>query len=288
MAVCQGYAELFVELARLGGGIDPAHIKLISGGSKGYGHKELKPGDPIPEYRGGHAWNAVYVPELGRWHLIDSCWGAGHVTGPPNAGYHKKFSPECFTSSVEEFGRRHFPQNPEDQFIANPLSWEEFITMELREGKRPTVCGGFKEEGFFEDSISPKLSRLDDEVIAQYGGRLTFSFTKTCQHVKVDLSKERLYIVTMEGVDDQWVLNPPPRDAVPGTWEAVTWSVTIDFWNDPKLRGVRMDGRKVRLMNFRDVGGRDAAGMSGEEWAGKKGRVGYVLNQMVGWNLEAQ
>ena len=37
------------------------------------------------------------------------------------------------------------------------------------------------------------------------------------------------------------------------------------------------DGRKVRLMNFRDVDGRDATGMSGDEWARKKGRLQYVM-----------
>lgn len=261
-------------------------MKLVSGGSKGFGHRDLQPGDPLPEYRASHAWNAVYIPELGRWHLLDACWGAGHVTGPPNAGYHKKFNPGCFTASVEEFGRRHWPENPADQFVPAPLSWEEFVTLEMREGKGPRVCSDFKEGGWDERAIVPKRDRLDDEFISRSGGKVVFEFRKTCQHVPVDLARERLYIVTIEGVDEQWVVSPPARAAERGSWAAVTWSVTVDFWQDPKLRGVCMDGRRVRLMCFRDVDGRDATGMTGGEWAGLRGRVGYVLTQAVEWNAE--
>lgn len=120
LAVCEGYAALFVDLARKSGII----AKVISGFGKGYGYVRPE-GSNMPTFESNHAWNVVKL-ESGEWHLIDPCWGAGHI-GPGSTAYIKKFNPFFFCSSVEEFGQSHFPSKADQQFLALPRSWAEFI-----------------------------------------------------------------------------------------------------------------------------------------------------------------
>lgn len=282
--MCQGYAELFAKLVVLGGMVDPLHVKTLSGASKGYGHRELKPGDQMPEYSSTHAWNALYIPELGRWHLIDSCWGAGHVSGPPTPGFHKKFNPTMFTMSPLEFGRKHFPANPEDQYISTPLKWEEFATLERREGARFKSYNDIHNFGFDERSVIPSQRELSNDFIAQNEGKICFSISKTCPHVKIDLSQERLYMITIDGVDTQFLLSSPDPGARSSEWESVTWKVILDFWRDPALKGIDMDGRKVTLMYVKDFDGRSGVGLTREEWERKRGRVRMCWGGLGTWN----
>jgi hypothetical protein len=162
LAVCQGYAgmillfpqfpaflhtdvllDTFVALALKAG----LQASVLSGASKGYGHRELKPGQPIPPYQGSHAW-AVCRIDGGVWKLIDPCvsvpcatesssstvlihvqWGAGTVNGP-NEPYKKGFAPQRFTQSNNEFGLDHWPEGGKQQYREDgrSISWEEFIT----------------------------------------------------------------------------------------------------------------------------------------------------------------
>ena len=120
LAVCEGYAGLFADLAAKSG----FTAKVVSGFGKGYGY--VHPiGSKFPTFESNHAWNAVKL-ENGKWHLIDPCWGAGHV-GPGSRAYVKQFNSFFFCSSVEEFGQSHFPSNQDLQFMGTPRSWDEFI-----------------------------------------------------------------------------------------------------------------------------------------------------------------
>ena len=67
--VCEGYADLFMELARASG------IKSvkISGFANGYGYS---PGEPVGNVP-NHSWNAVSIN--GTWKLMDCTWGAGSI-----------------------------------------------------------------------------------------------------------------------------------------------------------------------------------------------------------------
>ena len=125
LAVCEGYAALFTNLATYAG----LESVVISGHGKGYGFTSLAPGSPLPPYNAGHAWNAVKV-DNGEWKLIDACWGAGHVQGPGQP-YVAKFHSECFTMSNEEFGIKHFPGNKDQFFLpgGRRMSWEEYIVI---------------------------------------------------------------------------------------------------------------------------------------------------------------
>lgn len=72
LAVCEGYAALFTNLATYAG----LESIVISGHGKGFGYEPLAAGAPLPPFKAGHAWNAVKI-DNGEWKLVDACWGAG-------------------------------------------------------------------------------------------------------------------------------------------------------------------------------------------------------------------
>lgn len=183
-----------------------------------------------------------------------------------------------------EFGRRHFPANSEDQFISTPLTWEDFSTLEQKEGARFKSYSDIHNFGFDERSVMPSQRELSNDLIAQNEGRICFSTSKTCPHVQIDLSQERLYIITIDGVNTQFLLSPPDPGA--SEWESVTWKVTLDFWRDPVLKGIDMDGRKVSLMYVKEFDGRDGVGLTKEEWERKKGRVRMCWGGLGAWNAD--
>ncbi len=112
-SVCQGYAELFNSLAR-GLGLDS---RLISGYAKGYGYR-----DRSRFSRTNHAWNAVLVD--GSWRLMDSTWGAGHVS---NRSFVWDFSAFWFDCSPELFLWTHLPKEEEWQLTAEPISMTDYV-----------------------------------------------------------------------------------------------------------------------------------------------------------------
>ncbi|KAF8470846.1 hypothetical protein BDZ91DRAFT_719107 [Kalaharituber pfeilii] len=284
LAVCEGYARLFAELATLGG-VPSSHVRVVSGFGKGYGFRELKEGDPIPDFQCGHAWNAIYLQEYSRWHLIDGCWGAGHVTGLPNPAYHKRFNPSMFTQMPGEFIKRHFPKESENQFFEDgtEVGWVDFVTWELREGKKPVTFTAMEELGFEKSTIEPGDWKIGDEYVRERDGRVRFAVGKTCPHQIINLREEYVYIITIDGVREQFPLEPP-RPGGDGEWDAVTWSVTIDFWNDPELRGVRMDGRKVMLAYVKEIAGENARGVGVAGYLQARGRKGMSWGGLAKWN----
>lgn len=121
LAVCEGYAGLFVDLASRCG----IEAKTVSGFGKGFGFIPPTIGSSIPKFEMNHAWNAVKL-EGGKWHLIDSCWGAGYVEGGSKK-WVTEFNPRYFCASSTAFGRDHFPEQADMQLCDSPKSWESFI-----------------------------------------------------------------------------------------------------------------------------------------------------------------
>ncbi|KAL6040133.1 TGc domain-containing protein [Balamuthia mandrillaris] len=95
-AVCEGYANLFLALARecsleafkvtgLGKGGDFGTTAVLS---------DL-----------AHAWNSVLIGE--EWHLLDCCWGAGHIK--ENGRFKFSFTPFFFLTKPSHFIYSHYP-----------------------------------------------------------------------------------------------------------------------------------------------------------------------------------
>ncbi|MBN2080399.1 MAG: hypothetical protein JW838_15620 [Spirochaetes bacterium] len=111
---CQGYAELFVELARRAG----LRAVEVTGRGRGSGHL---PGEPV---RANHAWNAVRID--GKWHLLDATYGAGQVNEDRFIrGYREHF----FLTPPGEFIHSHLPDLRRWQLRERKISKKEFSNL---------------------------------------------------------------------------------------------------------------------------------------------------------------
>lgn len=121
--VCEGYAGLFIELAKASG----IRAVKISGFAKGYGYSA---GQPVGNVS-NHSWNAVSID--GRWRLMDCTWGAGYIGD--DRKFHRAFEPHFFFTSPREFIFDHLPEKDEWQLLDHPVSRDEFeATVHVKPG----------------------------------------------------------------------------------------------------------------------------------------------------------
>jgi hypothetical protein len=112
-SVCQGYAELFRELAT-GLGLE---VEVISGYAKGYSYRE---GAGFSQTN--HAWNAVKMD--GAWHLVDATWGAGYVDG---RRFVRDFSEFWFDPDPLLFRMTHLPESSSWQLVEEPITMAQYV-----------------------------------------------------------------------------------------------------------------------------------------------------------------
>ncbi len=113
-ALCDGYANLFKQLAERAG----LESLMISGTTKGYAYHtrgELGLVD--------HAWNAVKIE--GQWQLLDATWGAGYLDGRKKR-FIQEFEPHYFLPAPSAFIFDHFPDDPRWQLLPHPQSKQAF------------------------------------------------------------------------------------------------------------------------------------------------------------------
>ena len=108
MAVCQGYAELFVALCK-GVGVNAIVIP-------GYTKKQGKV-SPV-----SHAWVAAELS--GNWYLFDPTWGAGYIR---DEQYVRKFNNTFYKMLPANAIADHIPFDPLYQFLSYPVTHKEFI-----------------------------------------------------------------------------------------------------------------------------------------------------------------
>lgn len=108
VAVCQGYAALFVEIAR------QSHIpaQMVTGYT--FSQNKLD--------NSSHAWAAVFVD--GHWLLADPTWGSGAVV---NGKYTPHLNWAYFLVSPDKFIKHHIPFDPLFQFLDNPYTHPEIV-----------------------------------------------------------------------------------------------------------------------------------------------------------------
>lgn len=248
LAVCEGYAGLFSDLAQRSG----LQAHKVSGHGKGYGYQALAPGQPPPPYQGNHAWNCVLMD--GEWRLIDACWGAGFLNG---STYTQSFSPRFFTSSPAEFGKRHYPADPSYQLLSEehegPVSWEDYIL--APEG--PQLFRDFYTVNLSPEFLQPSSPHLNK------GRPATFHIFKRCQHMSTAEKDNHVYFLHHDNT--QIPLHPNAEGG---------WSVTI-----PVVKG------DVKLCFLQTLNGCDAKGISVRQFTSSIGRSAMSWQGLVAWSV---
>ncbi|KAJ3472846.1 hypothetical protein NLG97_g10680 [Lecanicillium saksenae] len=269
LAVCSGYAETYKEIAIRAG----LECEAVTGHCKGFGYTPLKDGEPLPkEDPTGHAWNAVRI-DGGAWKLIDPCWGAGNVDGATQS-FNKVFAPNHFHVSNEEFGARHWPENPKHQYREDgrTVGWEEYYRGRAS-GEPVTVFSNAEGEGIDPFSMEPA-----NKTLQVYSGQvIRFQFHKVCPHWKSEkhgLGKAPLFVLNIHGLDGR------KDDMVPietdGYWH----------WLDVNARDLGAPGQKVEIMQITTVGGKDARGLTAREFLAAKGKKGMSFAFLTQWILK--
>ncbi|KAI1420700.1 hypothetical protein F5Y12DRAFT_95794 [Xylaria sp. FL1777] len=263
-AVCQGYAEVYQAIAQRAG----LQCVIVGGHGKGYGYTPLTRGQaPPPRDATGHAWNAVCI-DNGEWKLIDACWGAGSVG---DEKFHKGFNPRMFTLSNEQFGHSHFPSD--DRYFYREdgriLSWEEYIQGPVPGAEKPQWCGGATDEGISSDAgYSPA-----EKHIPVYSGEVVrFQFAKVCEHWTHERNGKGppyLLLLKIHGVDGR------KEDLVPLDTNGYWW------WVDVPARDLGAPGMKTQLFALTVLNGRDARGVTKEEYYRTKQSGGYSMSWAI-------
>jgi hypothetical protein len=181
LAVCDGYAGLFLSLAERAG----MHAVKVTGHGKGVGYQATRNDQPVPAYSSNHAWNCVYMD--GEWHLIDSCWGAGALNGME---YHQRFDPTWFTCSALQFARAHFPEDPSYQLIpekdGGAIPWYDYIMKPTG----PTLFSTFYEMKLLPSSIYPSTEQIEG------GQNIHFRVSNRCEHLSTAERDNYPYILS--------------------------------------------------------------------------------------------
>ncbi|KAG8580361.1 hypothetical protein GDO81_007267 [Engystomops pustulosus] len=113
--VCAGYASLFEHMCRLVG----VQCQSVSGFCKG---SSSKPGQTTSG-DSHHTWNMVYLE--GRWHMVDTAWGAGHVDENISK-FIFKYNEFYFLTHPALFIGDHYPKKTSLQLLEPEVSQKQF------------------------------------------------------------------------------------------------------------------------------------------------------------------
>ena len=267
LAVCEGYAGLFAALALKAG----LEAYVVSGHGKGFGYSQLKPGDPLPAYDAGHAWNAVKI-DNGQWKVIDACWGAGSLC---NNVYKQSFSPERFTQSNDDFGFDHFPGESSRQYREDGrvMSWEEYITGSKRGCAAQFFSGYTNGEGISEPSFRPAQNPI---VLAQQGPTVRFSFQKVCPHWSPERNGKGAHVLYTLAIDN---LEGTPRNHMPFETNGDVW------WCDVPVRDLGHAGQSVKVLAVTSWRGGDGRGLTAREYKEWQGKVAMAWAFVAKWDI---
>ncbi len=187
--VCEGYAGLFMELAKASG------IKAvkINGFAKGYGYSPGQPLGKVPN----HSWNAVSID--GRWRLMDCTWGAGYIGN--DRKFHRAFDPHFFFTPPREFIYDHLPEKEDWQLLDRPMSRGEYE-------REVYVKPGFFTLGLMLGENSAGTLRADGELLVRLG--ITHPIAGVATLFKGDRSTDDRYAFVQDELSALVVRVTPP------------------------------------------------------------------------------
>ncbi len=270
LAVCEGYAGLFAALAMKAG----LEAYVVGGHGKGFGYSKLQPGQPIPPYSAGHAWNVVKI-DGGQWKLIDCCWGAGVVNGKGKP-YQKLFSPNRFTQSNDDFGLDHYPGDPSKQFRndGRTVTWEEYILANKNGCGADFFSGYIEGEGLSSKTFQPVSNPI---VPAQHPGPIVrFSFQKKCPHwdpIRCGKGPYYVYVLILDALEGTG------KNNIPFETNGDVW------WCDVPVADLSHAGQEAKVFAITSFGGKDGRGLTVREYKEKKGRAGFAMGGVCKWQI---
>ena len=208
----------------------------------------------------------------GEWKLLDPCWGAGSLC---NNKYTRKFNPQEFTKSNEDFGLKHFPTNPQHFYRADRRtpSWEEYYLGDS--GGEPVLVFSDFDEGFSHTSLSPKQMHISASPNAHMGPTMRFQFQRICPHwdpIRNGKGKPYVYILS---------LGKNNSELIPFENDGRFW------WVDVPISKLGRSGDEIVLCAVDTVGGHCARGMGKDEWLMAKGRKGMSWKCCARWIVAA-
>ncbi|KAF7361858.1 40s ribosomal protein s23 [Mycena venus] len=270
LAVCDGYAGMFVSLAEYAG----LQAHKVTGHGKGFGYTALGPGEACPPESSNHAWNCVLMD--GTWRLLDSCWGAGALMG---SSYTQRFAPVWFTSTPTEFGRRHWPTDPSYQYASLERKQSEIDLVSLVGLYRRKRAGPFPGRSI---SLSPRgrpsMATLTPKTLRgtfssppmaeiQSGGWVSFHIFKQCEHMSREMADNYVYFINAPD-DTKTTLEVNAE----GGWSA----------NIYMPRGLAGD---VSLNFVTKFDNRDAKGLAPQTFRNSIGRKSMAWQGLAKWRL---
>jgi hypothetical protein len=130
LAVCEGYSNLFQKLC------DEMAVPcdVVHGYARGVGSSPFINETPSDS---NHAWNVVNIE--GAWYLIDCTWDAGNLRG---SGFQADYCTDYLFIKPEYFIYNHFPEDPRQQLLENPVSPAEFSRLPFYRPKFFDVVSG--------------------------------------------------------------------------------------------------------------------------------------------------
>ncbi|KAK6343267.1 hypothetical protein TWF730_010863 [Orbilia blumenaviensis] len=246
LAVCEGFAGLFAAMAMYSG----LEAIVIGGHGKGYGWNGPN-AQSMPASPGGHAWNAVRI-DNGVWQTIDPCWGAGYLCG---GEYKQVFSPHHFTGTNEEFRKSHFPENPDQQFCAQPITWRDYWYME--EGPRLYSTISEPEYDYGRNTVEPGVHTLQPHT------RYRFRIASPCEHRPANNN----WVLMINNGQDEEVMMPDGRGGF-----------IADMTTGAK--GSKVDMRVLTVFNKQS-----AKGMTIDRWKNKRGANSWSYSGLCTWEV---
>lgn len=274
LAVCEGYAGLFTALAVKAG----LESIVITGHGMGFGQAPVPAGCPLPPESSNHAWNVVKI-DNGEWKLIDSCWGAGHIGGKGQP-YTKHFNPSFFTMDNNEFGLRHYPTNKNHFYRIDGrpgMSWEEYIVGDPG-GERTQIYTAATTEHFLkETSFLPRYKQISVDPRQYPSSTVRFQFEKVCEHFDFERSgngKPYCFVLLVHNQEGR-----RQDDYIPLETNGQFW------WLDVRPESLGVPGESIMLCNVEMIDGKDARGLTKQEYLAKKGKVSSSFGGVASWDL---
>lgn len=280
LAVCEGYAALFANLALHAG----LQAVVISGHGDGFGRlAQILPGQPVPPFASNHAWNAVKLDDRdGGWHLIDPTWGAGALVGNERT-YTQKLTSSWFTMSSEDFAVKHFPTDQSRWYLLphrRPPTWEEYMRDTSRSDIEPLST--LSELGVTSSScITPRSKLVDLSAAFAQGPKMRFEMRRICSHWEKVRSKgrpKRPFLLSYgDGPDTQRLpFTPMPKGA--------GWFAVADIAD---MRRRCKVGDQVTALVVTSFDGGDGFGVNATEVTSSMGKKGWGAAWLTSWTIHA-